>query len=971
MADIVFQHASTPTPWQGATLRMNVPADRWQITTRDKTIYEFSDHTPNTLVGIRDRYGNAITIVRSGTGGKISQVISPNGRYLNFSYDGANRIIQISDTIGRTVKYEYDPQGRLWKVTDPDNKVEQYAYDSANRMTTVTDKRGNTMVTNVYDGNGRVSQQTLADGAIWQFAYTLNAAGRVGVTTVTNPRGYVRQMTFNDNGYVTQITHALGQPEQQTYTFSREASTNLRLSATDALNRVTKFAYDFAGRTTSVTRLFGTADSVTTSYAYEPAFGNLASVTDPLSHQTQLDHDSAGNLVSVTDALNHMSSAAYDSQGNLTAVTNALGKTTRVDYEQGDVSAVTDPLNRTLSLFTDAVGRTTGVMDALGSRSRNDYDPLDRVLRSVDARGGVTTMTYDANGNIRTVRDARDLASHQFTYDGRNRAKTYVDPVGKTAIYNYDGMGNVASSIDRKNQTTSYTYDALDRLKTTTYADGSTVTVVWDAGNRPRQFIDSLNGTITHDYDGLDRLTREVSPQGQVDYTYDAAGRREQLTVSGKTPVTYGYDAANRLTQIAQGSNVVAFTYDASNRRSTVTLPNGIVGTYGFDAANQLLSIIYDKGVTRIGDVAYTYDLAGRRVGHSGSLAKLLMPTTVSAAVYDDANRLTNWGGSSLGYDDNGNLTSSGSTSYGWNARDELVSTSNGTSSFAYDVLGRRSSRTVSGSTTSYLHDGLNPALVNDDFMLDGLGLDENYARISSSGTTSYVPDALGSTRLLTDASGNSTASYSYSPYGEASKTGTDDTSLQFTARENDGAAGLYYYRARYYSPELNRFVSQDPIGLAGGINIYTYVGGNPISFIDPLGLEATSCTPWDNIVDEPIEQVCPECYLLGGGRLLYAGLAKTIPYLAAGLEDSAMAQAAYASAARNSLKDLFRGPLAPLFTGVRQPSFAETLVKYGSNPSAIIDAAARTNTAINAVGATGVGLGASVDAVNPRRGKP
>lgn len=855
LADIVFQHASTPTAWQGATLRMNVPADRWQVTTRDKTIYEFSDHTPNTLVGIRDRYGNAITIVRSGTGGKISQVSSPNGRYLNFSYDGANRIIRITDNIGRAVKYEYDSQGRLWKVTDPDNKVEQYAYDSAHRMTTVTDKRGNTMVTNVYDGNGRVSQQTLADGAIWQFAYTLNAVGKVGVTAVTNPRGYVRQTTFNDSGYVTQIIHALGQPEQQIITLTREPGTNLRLSATDALNRVTKFTYDFAGRTTSVTRLFGTADAVTTSYEYEPSFGNLASVTDPLSHQTQFDYDSVGNLVSVTDALNHVSSAAYDSLGNLTAVTNALGKTTRVDYDQGDVSAVTDPLNRTLSLFTDAVGRTTGVMDPLGNRSRNEYDPLGRVLRAVDSRGGVTTMTYDANGNIRTVRDARDLASHEFTYDVRNRAKTSIDPVGKTETYNYDGMGNVTSSIDRKNQTTSYTYDALDRLKMVTYADGSTITVVWDAGNRPRQFIDSLNGTVTHDYDGLDRLTGEVSPQGQVDYTYDAAGRREQFTVLGKTPVTYGYDAADRLTQIAQGSNVVAFTYDALNRRSTVTLPNGIVGSYGFDDADQLLSIVYDKGVTHIGDVAYTYDLAGRRVGHSGSLAKLLMPATVISTAYDAANRLTNWGGSSFGYDDNGNLTSSSSTSYGWNARDELVSTSSGTSSFAYDVLGRRRSRTVSGSTTSYLHDGLNPAIVNDDFMLDGLGLDQVYARISPSGATSFVPDALGSARLLTDASGSTTASYSYAPYGNTSKTGTDDTSFQFTGRENDGASELYYYRQRYYSPELNRFVSEDPIGLAGGMNTYAYVQGDPISGIDPLGLltvvivgHATDSNPFGHV---------------------------------------------------------------------------------------------------------------------------
>ena len=97
--------------------------------------------------------------------------------------------------------------------------------------------------------------------------------------------------------------------------------------------------------------------------------------------------------------------------------------------------------------------------------------------------------------------------------------------------------------------------------------------------------------------------------------------------------------------------------------------------------------------------------------------------------------------------------------------------------------------------------------------MLKGSGVDEIFARISSAATTSYLADGLGSTRALTDASGTMTANYSYEPYGKSSKTGSDDTSFQFTGRENDVASNLYYYRARYYSPELGRFISEDPIG--------------------------------------------------------------------------------------------------------------------------------------------------------------
>src|SRR5690606_18165859 len=115
------------------------------------------------------------------------------------------------------------------------------------------------------------------------------------------------------------------------------------------------------------------------------------------------------------------------------------------------------------------------------------------------------------------------------------------------------------------------------------------------------------------------------------------------------------------------------------------------------------------------------------------------------------------------------------------------------------------------------------------------------------------------------------------------------------------------------------------------------------------------------------IEPVCPECYVLGFGRLVYAGIAKLIPAIAASTEQSAMAQAAYAVAARNSLKDLARGPVAPVLSGVRQPTFAQSLAKYNYDPYAVIDAASRTNAVVNAAGATGAALGIGLSVVNQR----
>ncbi len=124
--------------------------------------------------------------------------------------------------------------------------------------------------------------------------------------------------------------------------------------------------------------------------------------------------------------------------------------------------------------------------------------------------------------------------------------------------------------------------------------------------------------------------------------------------------------------------------------------------------------------------------------------------------------------------------------------------------------------------------------------MLTGLGIDEVFTRTDATGRRTFFTDALGSTVNLTDDTGSLQTIYYYEPFGNTTPGGDPSTnSFQYTGRENDGT-GLYYYRARYYSPRLQRFISEDPIGFFGGINFYSYALNNPISFSDPLGLDVT-----------------------------------------------------------------------------------------------------------------------------------
>ncbi len=292
----------------------------------------------------------------------------------------------------------------------------------------------------------------------------------------------------------------------------------------------------------------------------------------------------------------------------------------------------------------------------------------------------------------------------------------------------------------------------------------------------------------------------------------------------------------------------MALGYDAAGRRTSLTLPNGIVTEYAYDAASELTGLTYRLGGNVLGTLTYAYDPAGQRSATGGTWARTLPPTPVLNATYDAANRQLTFGDKTMTYDANGNLTSitdpTGTTTFTWDARDRLVNLAGPglTANFSYDALGRRVRKTINGTTTDVLYDRLNPvqelsggSVVAN--LLTGLGIDEYLTRTDATGTQTLLTDALGSTVALTDSAGSVQTQYTYGPFGATTFTGAPSANpFQYTGRENDGT-GLYYYRARYYHPGLQRFISEDPVGFEGGINWYSYVENNPITGVDPLGL--------------------------------------------------------------------------------------------------------------------------------------
>jgi RHS repeat-associated protein len=844
--EAIYRSSDTPGQFFGSTITWDESVPGWNLSLTDGLTYVFGELAP--LQAIKDRFGNTLTITRtSGQTGNITKITSPHGRWVKFSYDESNRITEITDNGGQHLKYEYT-SGLLTKATDAAGRKTEYAYNGSGQMTSVTDARANKYLEVEYDGNGRVKKQTAAGGANFNFAYKLSEAGNVEAATVTDPLGREREVTFNPKGYPTGEIESPGTEFAQETSFERQPETDLLLVTTDPLGRETDFEYDSNGNVIEVTKMAGTAEAQATKYTYEAGTDQITEETDPLGNATKYSYGTKGELLKQTDALGHETSFEYNPEGQPTAITNGAGETTKLGYEHGDLATLTDSLGRESRQFVDGLGRVRSVTLPGGERyvyARNE----DNQLTSVTTPSGAeTAIEYDADGDPIKLTDPNG-GETTSSYDAMDRLISETDPLKHTTEWAYDKAGELVEAVDRRGKVSQFEYDGLGRLQNASYgvsgeAAESTIAYGYDKGDRLNEVSDSDSGKYALSYNNFDRLTGLEGPSGSVGYEYDPAGRRSSMAVSGSGSVAYEYDKANRLTEVAGEGQIASLAYDKANRLESLVLPDGIEQRYGYDKAGETTSIAYKHGASTLGEIDYAYDADGQTEAMWGSYARLALPEELKSAKYNAANELIEREGKELEYDAAGNLTSDGSNEYSWDARGQLTGINGANSaSFTYDPFGRRIAKTLGGTTTDLLYDGPNAVQesvkgsVSAD-LLTGLVPDQLFSRTTEAGTDSYLTDKLGSTVGLANGAGEVKTTYAYEPFGAASEAGEpSDNPFQFTGRENDGT-GLQYNRARYYSPGMERFVSQDPAGFAGsGSNLYWYTNNDPLDFTDPSGL--------------------------------------------------------------------------------------------------------------------------------------
>jgi RHS repeat-associated protein len=520
----------------------------------------------------------------------------------------------------------------------------------------------------------------------------------------------------------------------------------------------------------------------------------------------------------------------------------------------GSLPASACTLSTAGSFGPDRIGQT--IYDAAGEVTQNKVG-----VGTVDA-ATERTLTYSNNGLVSSLTDGENNKT-TYVYDGFDRLSQTQYPsatkgagTSNAADYEqlgYDANSNVISRRLRDATSIAFSYDNLDRV-TLKNLPGTEPDVSYGYDNLDRITSASQTGNaLSFGYDALSRKTSESGPLGTVTFGYDAADERTSIAYPSTTALTinYAYLTTGELDTIKQSTTVLAdYAYDNLGNRTGVTFGNGASQAFTYDPVSRLSQLT--NALTDTNDLTATF---------SYSPASQIASTTRTGDTYawtghgngstayvsNGRNQQTSIGGVTASWDSKGNLTTepqSGKT-YGYSSENLLTSASGGVT-LGYDPA-MRLYQTVGAATTRFMYDGLDAIAeynasnaLQRRFVFDPT-TDQPVLWYEGTGTAAtnrrYLSqDERGSVISVSSSTGASLGVNTYDEYGKpgASNVGR----FQYTGQMYLPETGTYHFPFRDLVAQEGIFAQTDPFGQAGGPNIYVYVGGDPVNFIDPLGLE-------------------------------------------------------------------------------------------------------------------------------------
>ena len=788
---------------------------------------------------------NNVTSYQYNTNGYLQKKSMPLNAELQATYDGRGNLLTAKDANGNNYSLLYDSLNNLVQLTDPLNRAVQLFHDKAGNTVKINDAKG-LSYTLSYDASNRMVKYRNARGEVQQYVYdAMN-----NLSSITDPLGNSTHFEYDKQNRLVHITDALGNgyalnydgvgnivsaamPNGNSTNYTYDAL-NRMISGADAIGQLGQLAYDRNGNVASYTNPGG----ATVSFAYDN-LNRLNRVTDPLGNSRTFTYDNNDNFLSQRDRNNNTSSYSYNAQNR--------------------TISVTDNNNNSIALQYDSTGNVTKVSDQKGNATSYQYDNANRPYKMIYPDGSYRQFTYDNNSNITAVRLA-DGNTVTYNYDSANRVISKDMPDGAHFAYAYDaagrlvsatnGNGTVAYTFDAlgriisesyNGHTTSYDFNTLSRVITTRYPNGTSMTKNFDQRLRLGGILVNNQQAVSYQFDGLDRLTQRIYANGiSSNYQYNSLG---WLT---------GYSNSN--------SNLpaVSFQYDNEGNKTLINRANdpSHSETFGYDAGYRLIN--YRQGTLNGNSIAspllqnsYTYDAVGNRI------TALLNGNNTSYTV-NSLNQYTSVNGTGYQYDGRGNRIYDGLfySKYDFMGRKVSDSSATGIFRYQYDAIGRRVSKSVNGIPVRYYYSG-SKAIEERDGADNTLGTHvfessiTPLVRLYNGQRYYYHTNDLGSSEAITDSAGSLVEKYRYDDFGNTTMLNAQGNTISsssinnrflFTGQEYDQEQNSYKFLYRNYSPSSGTFSQRDPIGYADQMGLYQYVGNNPASYFDALGL--APCPP-------------------------------------------------------------------------------------------------------------------------------
>jgi RHS repeat-associated protein len=776
--------------------------------------------------------------------GRLKQGIDGLWELTRFEYDDADRLVSAQDATGNVRRYAYDPNGNL---------ESEELFATADGTETLVDS-----VRHEYDLSDRRIETTANDGGVTSFEF--DAAGNVVRTT--DPDGHSTTIGYDE------LNRAVWAADQEGNRVSKQLDIDGRpLSVTDPNGFTVTYDYydktkDLRVKRVTQPQAAGFAGGRAVEYDYDargqvtktsvlPADGGAARISLATYNELGLPTRTVGPVVTdpALGKIRPVTRTTYNALGYVTKVdagrTAAVGTDTTQDVVTVQATYVWDDFGRKLEQ-TDAAGKfwsyaydTAGnlrrIVDPNGHVTEQTFQPGGRLATRETKSGGTTlfaAVSYERNalGQALSVTSSNPAYTQSFEYDAGHRLSRVEDSRGGKALhYEYSPGGRLDAMWDSDGGRTEYLYDPVGRLAGISAPSGDYFAFGYDRGGRltERWAPNGVHSAYAYNEDGtLASIEHTVGGQERArhSYTYDAWGNRTEhaeALLGAEVKHLFIYDELHRLIQEQGTGGALKYRYDILGNRTRVTLPDNTYSTYVYDTLNQLLRID-DYSAANVKQriaASFTYDPAG--------------------------NLLTRTEGTAL------------SQTLTWNPASQLASvsirrtlagaTTDYLEHYAYDHEGRRIARSLGAQTTDWLYNG--PDIYTEyrgdwsqatERHTHGPATDDPLLVENGLGKFYYHADGRGSLSLLTDEAAFGWVLRRYAAWGTSTEArdsgGAFTPRYGYTGREQDETSGLMYYRARYYDPAIGRFISRDPIGIAGGINLYAYAANNPTTLTDPMG---------------------------------------------------------------------------------------------------------------------------------------